>query len=44
MIQNARKRISVTSPYYVPDETIQMALVTAGSRGLGRGVVCLRDR
>ena len=34
MIQNARKRISVTSPYYVPDETIQMALVTAASRGL----------
>jgi hypothetical protein len=23
-----------TAPYYVPDETIQMALVTAGSRGL----------
>ena len=34
MIQNARKRISVTSPYYVPDETIQMAMVTAGARGL----------
>ena len=34
MIQNARQRISITSPYYVPDETIQMALVTAGSRGL----------
>lgn len=34
MIQNARSRISVTSPYYVPDETIQMAMVTAGSRGL----------
>jgi cardiolipin synthase len=34
MIQNARRRISVTSPYYVPDETIQMAMVTAGSRGL----------
>ena len=34
MIHNARHRISVTSPYYVPDETIQMALVTAGSRGL----------
>ncbi|MDN5770943.1 MAG: cardiolipin synthase [Microlunatus sp.] len=34
VIQNARRRISVTSPYYVPDETIQMALVTAGSRGL----------
>jgi cardiolipin synthase A/B len=34
MIHNARKRISITSPYYVPDDTIQMALVTAGSRGL----------
>jgi cardiolipin synthase A/B len=34
MIQNARSRISVTSPYYVPDETIQMAMVTAGFRGL----------
>ncbi|HEY5981423.1 MAG TPA: cardiolipin synthase [Microlunatus sp.] len=34
LIQNARERISITSPYYVPDETIQMALVTAGSRGL----------
>jgi cardiolipin synthase len=34
MIHNARRRISITSPYYVPDETIQMALVTAGSRGL----------
>jgi cardiolipin synthase len=34
LIQNARKRISVTSPYYVPDESLQMALVTAGSRGL----------
>jgi cardiolipin synthase A/B len=34
MIQNARQRVSITSPYYVPDETIQMALVTAGSRGL----------
>jgi cardiolipin synthase len=34
MIQNARSRISVTRPYYVPDETIQMAMVTAGSRGL----------
>lgn len=33
-IHNARHRISVTSPYYVPDETIQMALVTAGARGL----------
>lgn len=34
VIQNARRRISITSPYFVPDETIQMALVTAGSRGL----------
>jgi cardiolipin synthase len=33
-IHNARRRVSVTSPYYVPDETIQKALVTAGSRGL----------
>ena len=34
VIQNARRRISITSPYFVPDETIQMAMVTAGSRGL----------
>ena len=34
VIQNAQRRISVTSPYFVPDETIQMAMVTAGSRGL----------
>ena len=34
VIQNARQRISVTSPYFVPDETIQMAMVTAGNRGL----------
>ena len=34
VLQNARHRISVTSPYFVPDETIQMAMVTAGSRGL----------
>jgi cardiolipin synthase A/B len=34
MIQNARGRVSVTSPYFVPDETIQMAMVTAASRGL----------
>lgn len=34
VIQNARRRISVTSPYYVPDESLQMALVTAGARGL----------
>ena len=34
VIQNARKRISVTSPYFVPDESVMMALVTAGARGL----------
>ncbi len=34
VLHNAQHRISVTSPYYVPDETIQMAMVTAGSRGL----------
>lgn len=34
VIQNARHRVSVTSPYFVPDETIQMAMVTAASRGL----------
>ena len=34
VIQNARHRVSVTSPYFVPDETIQMAMVTAGSRGV----------
>src|SRR5690625_786481 len=33
-IHNARHRVSVTSPYYVPDETVQAALVTAASRGL----------
>ena len=34
VIQNARHRVSITSPYFVPDETIQMAMVTAGSRGV----------
>jgi cardiolipin synthase A/B len=34
LIHNARKRVSVTSPYYVPDESIQRAMVTAASRGL----------
>jgi cardiolipin synthase A/B len=44
MIQNARNRISITSPYYVPDETIQMALVTAGSRGLYRAPTILHAK
>jgi cardiolipin synthase len=34
MIHNARHRISITSPYYVPMRPFKMALVTAGSRGL----------
>ncbi|HIZ37561.1 MAG TPA: cardiolipin synthase [Candidatus Ruania gallistercoris] len=33
-IHNARRRISITSPYFVPDETIQKAMVTAAARGL----------
>jgi cardiolipin synthase len=34
LIYSAQKRISVTSPYFVPDESILLALVTAASRGL----------
>jgi cardiolipin synthase len=34
MIQNARHRISVTSPYFVPEEATLLALVTAASRGV----------
>ncbi|WP_147918332.1 cardiolipin synthase [Ruania zhangjianzhongii] len=33
-IHNARRRISITSPYFVPDDTIQKAMVTAAARGL----------
>ncbi len=34
LIHSARHRVSVTSPYYVPDEPIQRAMVVAASRGL----------
>ena len=34
MIHNAHRRISITSPYFVPDESLMLALITAGSRGL----------
>ncbi|HET9649142.1 MAG TPA: cardiolipin synthase [Microlunatus sp.] len=34
LIHSAKWRVSVTSPYYVPDEPIQRALVVAASRGL----------
>lgn len=34
LIHKAERRISITSPYFVPDESIQLALVTAAARGL----------
>jgi cardiolipin synthase len=34
LLQNARRRISITSPYFVPDEATQLAIVTAASRGV----------
>jgi cardiolipin synthase len=34
LIHNARHRVSVTSPYFVPDEPIMRAMVIAASRGL----------
>ncbi|QWT23966.1 cardiolipin synthase [Subtercola sp. PAMC28395] len=34
LIQNARKRVSITSPYFVPEESTLLALITAASRGL----------
>ena len=34
LIPNARRRVSVTSPYFVPDESTLLALITAASRGL----------
>lgn len=34
LIHNARKRVSITSPYFVPDESTLLAIVTAASRGV----------
>ena len=34
LIHKAERRISITSPYFVPEESIQLALVTAAGRGL----------
>lgn len=34
LIQNARRRVSVTSPYFVPEESTMLALVTAAARGV----------
>jgi cardiolipin synthase len=34
LIYKAEHRVSITSPYFVPDEAIQLAIITAASRGL----------
>lgn len=34
VIHNAKRRVSITSPYFVPDSTIQLAMITAAARGL----------
>jgi cardiolipin synthase len=34
MIHSAQKRISITSPYFVPDESTMLAIVAAASRGV----------
>ena len=34
LLHGARRRISITSPYFVPDESTMLAIVTAASRGV----------
>jgi cardiolipin synthase A/B len=34
LLHSAQRRISITSPYFVPDESTLMAIVTAASRGV----------
>jgi len=34
LLQSAQRRISITSPYFVPDEATLMAIITAGARGV----------
>lgn len=34
LIHNAQRRLSITSPYFVPDESIELAIVTAAARGV----------
>lgn len=34
LISSARSHVGVTSPYYVPDEAIQLAMITAALRGV----------
>ncbi len=34
LIHQAQRQVSITSPYFVPDEAIQLAMITAATRGL----------
>ncbi len=34
LIHKAERRVSITSPYFVPEESVLLAIVTAASRGL----------
>jgi cardiolipin synthase len=34
MIHNAKERVSITSPYFVPEESTLLAIVTAANRGV----------
>ena len=34
LLQSAQRRVSITSPYFVPDESTLMAIITAAARGL----------
>lgn len=34
LIQKAEKRVSITSPYFVPEESTQLAILTAAARGV----------
>ncbi|MGO4692111.1 cardiolipin synthase [Glaciibacter sp. 2TAF33] len=34
LIHNAERRVSITSPYFVPDESTLLAILTAASRGV----------
>jgi cardiolipin synthase len=34
MIQNAQRRVSITSPYFVPEESTLLAILTAAHRGV----------
>ncbi len=34
LVHVAQRRVSITSPYFVPDESLQLAMLTAGARGV----------